>query len=83
VAGGALWWKIMDKKKLAITQVITGVLIVIISTFIALWGYTFDCIIPMEGGPVLEIGVFQAYTIYTGVLGLAITSIGIAQLIKS
>jgi hypothetical protein len=80
---GASWWKVKHKKKLAKAQIIAGTLIVIIAAFIFTWGYTFDFIIAIEGGPVIDNASYRGFTAYIGILGLAVLVLGMIQLVKA
>jgi len=83
VVTGALWKKVENKKELAVTQIIASTLIVAVSIFILFWGYSFDFIVAIKGGPVLDMGQARALTLFTGVLGMASFSVGVIQLGKS
>ena len=80
---GVLWKRVQSKKDLAVTGIVAGALLAAVSAFISGWGYSFDYIVAIEGGPVLEIAQARALTIITGLLGLAVLGCGIAQLKKS
>jgi len=75
--------KAENTQKLAMTQTVVGVLIMAVSVFLLRWGYALDFIVGIEGGPVLDMGRARALTVLTGFLGLAITGVGIAQLVKA
>jgi hypothetical protein len=77
---GALWKKVENKKKLAVTQIILSTLIVVLSTFILFWGYSFNYIVAIEGGPILDMGRAKALTLVTSVLGMAVLIVSIIQL---
>jgi hypothetical protein len=80
VVTGALWKKIENKKKLAVTQIVLSTLIVVLSIFILFWGYSFNCIVPIEGGPILAMSMTKALTLITVILGIVILITGIIQL---
>jgi TRAP-type C4-dicarboxylate transport system permease small subunit len=80
---GALWKKTKNKKNLTITQTIAGVLIVAVSAFIFQWGYTFEYIVAIEGGPVLDLARAMNLTLLVSLLGLAVVGVSIAQLVNS
>lgn len=78
---GAFWKRAENKKKLAITQIIVRALIVIVSVFMLICGYALEFIVPIEGGPVLEMAYTRNVTLLTAILGLAVLGVGIAQLV--
>jgi hypothetical protein len=80
---GASWERTENRKELAITQIIAGALIIAVSVFILRWGYALEFVIPIEGGPVLEMAYARNVTLLTALLGLAVTGVGIAQLVKT
>jgi hypothetical protein len=83
LVNGVLWKKVENKTKLAITQIVAGALTVALSAFILIWGYSFDFIIAVEGGPVLDLGRARGLTFLTSLLGLAVLGVGIAQFINA
>jgi hypothetical protein len=80
---GALWKKTENKRKLTTTQIIVGVLIIVISAFIFRWGYSFEYIFAIEGGPVLDLARARYLTLLTSLLGLAVVGVSIAQLVNT
>ncbi len=90
---GAFQNRVESEKKLAIMQIIAGVLITAVSIFITRWGYPLVFIVPMpEGsnllrsvninpGPTMVFAIFL--TVLTFLLGLAVLGVGIAQFIKA
>ncbi len=80
---GASWKRTENRKKLSITQIIAGVLVVAISVFILRWGYALEFVVPIAGGPVLEMAYARNVNLLTAVLGLVVTGTGIAQFIKA
>jgi hypothetical protein len=80
-------------KKLAKTQIIAGILIVVASFFVSTWGYPNSFILPTpEGSDMLkrvyinpgpEIIRVRGLTILNSILGLAVLGVGIAQLVKA
>jgi len=89
---GAFWKRAENRKKLAITQIIAGALIVAVSVFILRWGYTLEFIVPIGGGhllqsvsinPALDMAHAVWLTVLTGLLGVAVIGVGIAQLVKA
>jgi hypothetical protein len=80
---GVLWKKAENKKNLTITQIIIGLLIVAVSAFIFTWGYSFEYIAAIEGGPVLDMARARYLTLLTALLGVALSGVSIAQLVKS
>jgi hypothetical protein len=71
------------KRKLTTTQIIAGVLIVAVSAFIFRWGYSFEYIFAIEGGPVLDLARARYLTLLTSLLGLAVVGVSIAQLVNT
>ncbi len=80
VVTGALGKKSVNKKKLAVTQIVLSTLIVVLSIFILFWGYSFNCIVPIEGGSILAMSMAKALTLITCILGMVILLTGIIQL---
>jgi hypothetical protein len=80
-------------KKLAITQIIAGVLITAVPIFITRWGYPLVFIVPMPAGsnllksvnispgPPMVFAMFL--TMLATLLGLAVLGVGIAKFIKA
>lgn len=80
-------------KKLAITQIITGVLITAVPVFITRWGYPLVFVVPtpagsnllksvnINPGPPMVFAMFL--TMLATLLGLAVLGVGIAQFIKT
>jgi hypothetical protein len=80
---GAFWKRIVNKKKLAVMQIVLSTLIVVLSIFILFWGYSFNYIVAIEGGPVLDMGRAKALTLITGILGIVILLTSVIQLGQS
>lgn len=88
---GAFQVSMHDGKKLAITQIIGGVLITAIYFFINTWGYPTSFIVPMPAGS--RVGVYinpgppMIYAIrltnLSFLLGLAVLDVGIVQFVKA
>ncbi len=90
---GAFQVRAKNAKKLAVTQVIAGVMIISISILISIWGYPTEFIIPRPAGSNLS----RSVTINPGpalidalhlttlsfLLGLAVLGVAIAQFIKA
>jgi hypothetical protein len=83
VVTGALWKKVENKKKPAVTQIVISTLIVVLSIFILFWGYSFNCIVPVEGGAILTMSTAKALTLITSILGIVILLTGVIQLGQS
>jgi len=75
--------KAENTQKLAMTQIVVGVLIVAVSVFILRWGYALDFVVGIAGGPVLDMGRAKALTILTTLMGLAVIGVGIAQYMQT
>jgi hypothetical protein len=74
---GVLWWKVKDKDKLAMRNIIAGSLLVLISAFVVWQGFSFDYIVALKG--VLSNVYNKQFTIYIVMLGLAVLVLGIMQ----
>ncbi len=83
LSAGALRGKIKNQKRLAVTQIIAGALIIALSAFILIWGYSFNVIVALKGGPVLTMTSAKAFTVLTSLMGLVVLITGIFQFIKS
>jgi len=79
---GAFGKIIASIRKIAVTEIVLGVLIVLISAYLFRWGYALDFVVMIEGGPVLDMSRAKAFTILTALFGLAITGAGIGQFVK-
>jgi hypothetical protein len=77
VATGALWKKAENRNSLTNIQIISGILIIVLSVIILIWGYSFHSIAPFEGGPELTKTYAIALTVLTVLLGLGILSISL------
>lgn len=90
---GAFQQNVKSKKKLAITQIIAGVLIVAVSVFITRWGYPTVFVVPMPEGSNLtgsvniNPGPLNVYAVFLAMLstllGLAVLGVGVAQFVKA
>jgi len=79
LVNGVLWKKVENKTKQAIVQIAAGALTFALSAFILICGYSFDYIVAIEGGPILDLGCARVCTFLTSLLGLAAFGVGIAQ----
>jgi hypothetical protein len=72
-----------DPRRAATTNIAAGGLVFGISVFILIWGYALDFIVMIEGGPILDMSQARLLTTLTALLGLAVSGVGIAQLVKA
>jgi hypothetical protein len=72
-----------DPRRAATTNIAAGGLVFAISVFILIWGYAFDFIWMIEGGPILVMSQARLLTTLTALLGLAVSGVGIVQLVKA
>ena len=79
---GSIWQR-NDHRKVAVTHIVSGGLVFIISVFILIWGYAMNFIWVIEGGPVIEMGQARILTALTAFLGLVVSGLSITQLVKS
>ena len=79
---GSIWMK-QDDKKAALTHIISGGLVLIISIFILIWGYALDFVHLILGGLVIDMGQARVLTALTAILGLAVSGLSVVQLVKA
>jgi hypothetical protein len=77
---GILWERTENKIKLTNIQIITGVLIVVLSVIILIWGYSFSAIARFEGGPEITKTYSIELTLLTALLGMGVFIIGLILL---
>ncbi len=80
---GAFGKRIASARRLAVLEIALGVVIIIASIFIIIWGYSFDFVVMIEGGPVLDMSRAKAYTVLITLLGLVVIGVGIARFINA
>jgi hypothetical protein len=82
ICAGSIWMK-KDYKKAALMHIISGGLVLTVSIFILIWGYAFDFIHLILGGPVIDMGQARVLTALTAFIGLVVSGLSIVQLVKA
>jgi len=76
-------WKNREtRKKLAIIHIVIGAFIVAVAAFIIRWAYALEFIVPIEGGPMLDLGYSMIGTIISGLLGLGVIIAAIIRRVR-